>query len=505
MLDLAIIGSGYAGATIAARMAPHANVLIVERGRWWRPGDFPNGLVGLARAYLSRRNPTGLWSMRFGEGTGNAFVSAFGGASVVNYGITSRPERHAFDGWPVTADELAPYFDRALGVLAPSHNPIGDSLGDKQFLDMVEPGRRVDLENTIDWTKCDNCGRCVPGCNKGYKRSLDMTYLADAMKAGAEVSLETTVVSIDRDDDDGCWALALEPTGGGPRRVVRARQVVVAAGTLGTLELMRRCGADIPVSATFGTNLSMNGDGLGFLYNVPNTLSSHHGAPISTSVRLHFDDDSGRRRTLMVMSGRVPKAAMQFSATALAALLDLVCDHDQAPSPDSNAMKARAWMRRLADFGPVRARGAFSHSFMFKLDGQDASRGMARFAPDGSASIDWADYADDPVMRFAGERLSLWAAKMGGTVVPNVALLPGMRSFSVHPLGGCRMGRDVDEGVVDSVGRVYRPDGGFYEGLRIADASIIPGSLGVPPSLTVTALAERIAEDLIRSRPATAA
>jgi cholesterol oxidase len=74
--------------------------------------------------------------------------------------------------------------------------------------------------------------------------------------------------------------------------------------------------------------------------------------------------------------------------------------------------------------------------------------------------------------------------------------LPGMRAFSVHPLGGCRMGTSVDDGVVDTVGRVFRPEGGVYDGLRIADGSVLCGSLGVPPSLTITANAERVAASI---------
>jgi cholesterol oxidase len=133
---------------------------------------------------------------------------------------------------------------------------------------------------------------------------------------------------------------------------------------------------------------------------------------------------------------------------------------------------------------------------MYKLDGQDDSRGTARFTS-GGAVIDWPDYAADPLMQFAERRLREWAERVGGRVVPNVATLPGMRSFSVHPLGGCRMGRTIDDGVVDSDGRVFDPRGGVHPGLRIADGSILPAALGVPPSLTIAALAERIAERMV--------
>lgn len=87
MLDVLVVGSGYAGSAIAARLAPRCRLLLVERGRRWRSGKFPTGLGSLARAYYSQRNPAGLWAMRLGAGTGTAFANALGGSSVVNYGI----------------------------------------------------------------------------------------------------------------------------------------------------------------------------------------------------------------------------------------------------------------------------------------------------------------------------------------------------------------------------------------------------------------------------------
>lgn len=488
MYDLVVIGSGYGGSVIAARMAARGRVLIVERGRRWTPGEFPAGVMGLGRAYMSQRNPGGLWAMRLGDGTGNAFASAFGGSSVVNYGITAEPDAGAFAGWPIDGAALAAPMKRALDVLRPSVNPIGDQLGDKQFLDKVEPGARVDLMNTIDWELCDQCGRCVPGCNRGAKRSLDRSYLEMATRAGAEVRLETLALGMA--PIPGGWGVELQPAAGGAVEQVQTRQLVLAAGTLGTLDLLHRSREHVPVGAQFGKAMSMNGDGLAFLYDTRHQLSSHSGAPISTSVRLPFQAPDGSTRTLMVMSGRVPMAAMRFTGAALAVLGDALGLPGFGSRGGLGGLR-----RRLRDLLAVGERGALAHSFMYKLDGQDASRGTARFT-DGGAVIDWPDYADDPVMQFAERRLRVWAQRVGGRVIPNVARLPGMRSFSVHPLGGCRMGRSVDDGVVDPYGRVFDPRGGVHRGLRIADGSIIPRSLGVPPSLTIAALAERIAENM---------
>jgi choline dehydrogenase-like flavoprotein len=160
-------------------------------------------------------------------------------------------------------------------------------------------------------------------------------------------------------------------------------------------------------------------------------------------------------------------------------------------------VSAGRWLRRARDLRGVGATGALSRTFMYKLDGQDESRGTARFLASGTV-IDWENYAHDPILQFAEQRLRRWADRVGRKVIPNVARLPGMRSFGVHPLGGCRMADRIEEGVVDDIGRLFDPRGGVHRGFRIADGSILPGSLGVPPSWTIAALAERIADSLAR-------
>jgi cholesterol oxidase len=310
MVDALVIGSGYGGSVMAARLSERMRVMLVERGRRWRAGDFPRSLPQLAAARLSRRNPLGLWGMRFGAGTGNALVQGYGGASLVNYGITAQPEAHVFEQWPLSAAELAPYFERARQVLRPSPNPIAGELADWRVLDRLAPGKRVDLENTIDWRRCSQCGNCVPGCNEQAKRSLDLTYLALAERHGAEIVSETEVRWCQKHPEGG-WELTLGRTGGGQEHKVRARRVVLAAGTFGSLDFLRRHQREIPTTRMFGQRMSMNGDSLAFLYNTPLPQSGRHGAPISTSVRLPFVDPQGRVRTLTVMAGRLPAIAMR--------------------------------------------------------------------------------------------------------------------------------------------------------------------------------------------------
>ncbi|MCC6619631.1 MAG: GMC family oxidoreductase [Deltaproteobacteria bacterium] len=492
MYDVIIVGSGYGGSVMAARLAPVARVLLLERGRAWRPGEFPTSLADMARAYHGDRNPLGLWGMRLGRGTGNAYVSGLGGASLVNYGITAAPDDHTFSRWPLSAADMAPYYRRARAELGASHAPIADALGDKDFIDRMEPGKRVDLDNTIDWARCTSCGKCVPGCNVGAKRSLDRTYLARAIDAGAEVVPEREVLSFRRVGQ--AWQVLVR-AGGATGRVdtLTTRALVIAAGTFGTLDLLARARAELPLSRWFGEAMSMNGDGLAFLYDTPHALGGHHGAPITTSARLTFTDPAGMKRTLTIMSGRIPAVAMRLSAATMSLLADVIGRRTRGPGGDG------AWAhiaRRARDLLQPGARGALARSYMYKLDAQDSGRGHAVWDARGRAALEWPDYQDDPIMRFAAQRLVAWGERVAGVRIPDVSSLPGMRSFGVHPLGGCRMGRTVDDGVVDGWGRVFRPEGGHHAGLRIVDASVIPTSLGVPSSLTVAAIAERAAEHL---------
>ena len=495
MIDTIVVGSGYGGSVVAARLAGTCEVLLLERGRDWPLSELPRSLGELTRSYLlRRRRPLGLWEFRFGRGTGTVSVSALGGASLVNYGITARPDPHIFDTWPVSWGEMQRYYDRALGVLSPSSAPVGEELLDKEFLDRIEPGRRVDLENTINWEDCTYCGHCVPGCREGAKLNLTRTYLALARERGLRVRAETEVVGVEPLPVEGYRLQVRSTANPGRVETLECRRLVLSAGTFGTMDLLHRMRSKLPLSSSFGQRVSMNGDALAFLYNTCHSTSGDHGAPLTTSVRLRFRDHEEKMKSLLVMSGRIPRSMAYGSGFLLSCFSGLL---GQTRGPVGVESRSRRLYRRIRDLWSVGAGGALSHSFMYKLDAQDSAAGVVRFTSSGRGVVDWPGYARDPILRAAVSRLHRWADRVGGTVV----LLPGlhraMKGFSVHTLGGCRMGSSPSEGVVDSECRVFRPDGEVYDGFYIVDSTVCPSSLGVPPSLTISAVAERAAEAML--------
>jgi cholesterol oxidase len=496
MYDLTIIGSGYGGSVMAARLSGQAKVLLIERGKRWQAGDFPTTMRGLADIYRTEDNPSGLWAMRLGGGTGNAYANALGGASIINYGITTKPEPDIFDDWPISANEMDRYYDRSAEVLQPKTNPVAAELGDGAFLDLVEPDFRVDLRNTIEWENCTQCGHCVPGCNEDAKRSLDKSYLPIAWNNGIDMELETEVVHIAPLSGQQGYEIVTRPAGGPDRWTkVQTRRLVIAAGTFGTFDLLNKVRHHIPLSPqAFGKGMGMNGDGAAFIYNMDHEISGHHGAPISTTVRIPFVDEQQKTRTLTVMAGRIPFSMIRFSG----ALMTVLGNARFRTGPRSPTSLWDRFCRSLRDLKAVEASGAVSRTLFYKLDAQDSSQGEIRFNDRGESALHWPDYLKDPIMRFAADKLKEWGKKVGGTLITDPGAWPGMKSYGVHPLGGCQIGQDVDDGVVDSYCRAFKPNGEVYPGLYIVDATSLRGSLGVPSSWTIAAVAERSAEGLQR-------
>ena len=215
--DYIIVGSGYGGAIFAARLAsadlnPKPSICLLERGREWPVGTFPDQPASSLAAFRDDANPLGLYEFLNYQDISVIKGSGLGGTSLVNANVAIIPDPEIFEqtNWPrtITRDVLMPYYLRARQVLASSPHPHAMDLAKVQAMERraVEFGNHayalninvnftIDGKNPygVDQKPCTNCGDCISGCNVGAKNTLYMNYLPLARSAGTEIYTQTKV------------------------------------------------------------------------------------------------------------------------------------------------------------------------------------------------------------------------------------------------------------------------------------------------------------------------
>lgn len=480
--DAIVIGSGFGGSVTAARLAEQGRrVLLLERGPWWGDGPpaghstrpYPRGLWGArklmrgmhwARGHRGRNlvlNRDGLLEVHLFDQLAALTASGMGGGSLIYADVLVEPDAAFFQYFPaeITAEEMRPYYRRVRETLRPSplpERPPRTAVFERAAAFAGLPQAQYpDL--AVAWPSADTAGiqpasSILFGCEHPGKRSLDKTYVSLALSRGADVR-------------ELCEVVALERTRRGYRvhwldHAARRRGhadapvVVVAAGTLGTLRLLFSSHANhaLTLPLSFGRGFSVGGDMMAFLYRFPGAGESPYGPCVGAGI---FTERDGEHRYLI--------GEMGASADAL-------------PLPATIRQRLR-------------------HSAILSAMGRDASNGTVSF--DGhelrtatGRSLDpqlFAEIQDGLSSIAAGYRARrVWLNPPGG---PRSRWL-----MTVHPMGGASIGTTADNGVVDHNGQVFG-----HPGLYIADASTFPRAPGLPPAMTIAALAERqaaIIEDL---------
>lgn len=376
-------------------------------------------------------------------------------------------------------------------------------------------------------SNCIGCGDCVTGCNHDAKLSLTKTYLPAAYEAGAELFTGVTVLTVmyeptmtrefpwvvsfvrtrERQLRQDIAAASRNGTGGNEQWIyrLRARTVVLAAGTFGSTEIMLRSRAKgLSLSPTaLGMRVSGNGDDVSFAYNLkeeahavgwgsqPLPVKPPVGPTIAGVIRFH--DPADVKRGTLVQDGAAPgliRGLFHELLTTLGAVQQLDrWRFDVRDGGDALALKKNAVARSMTLLGM----GHDTAGAMIVYDSQRDRVGWG-----------WPEPAGETTPGLHKQRMSA-VGNLGGIHVQNPAVSvlpesvaamltgpqPGGGMFTVHPLGGCRMADSVLEGVVNHWGAAYRSDGSLHEGLFVLDGSVMPASLGANPMLTITALAER--------------
>ena len=560
VFDVVIVGSGYGGAIAAAGLAgcvPQGrndpiSVCVLERGREYLSGMFPARFAELPLhvRFSTPGDPTpqgrrdGLFDFRLGEDVSALLGNGLGGGSLINAGVMEEPAPAMLRGWPegLGGELLGTYLDRAKAMLGAKGRSIRDPLKpDPQKLRAFEglaPGQVRPAALSIGLKKerndagvnlqaCKRCGDCATGCNHGSKNSLDANLLAQAKAAGAEIYTGATVLRLGR-DPDGTWLLYTVHTDGalrkrqGAAKPLRARKVILAAGTYGSTELLLRAWKDgLPIPPQrLGAKFSTNGDAIAAIYDHP--MEANAVADEATAAR---DRHVGPTITGMLdLRGRWPLRDCVIQEIAIPGPMRRVFEETITTAKVLHELSK--WDREEHGAGAPRQdpcavdAEAIHRTSVFVMMGDDGAEGFLTPAAegpdagDGAVKVAWRGIKEHPVFDQQLKALEHLAALSGGRarVLPNPLwqLLPSSMQFlidqqrgpalTVHPLGGCPIGASAAEGVVNHLGQVFdgsdRGGERVLEDLVVLDGSIVPNALGINPALTIAALALRAVERL---------
>jgi len=531
--DFIVVGSGYGGAITAARLATAKlhqtpSICILERGREWPIGTFPDTLPDVLQAARSDLNPLGLFELLNYQDISVVKGSGLGGTSLINANVAMMPDREVFErlAWPgsLTLDALWPFFERAQQVLGVTPHPRALSLKKVQALErrarqlgMAVSAPDIAVNFTVDGQNpygvnqrpCTDCGDCVTGCNVGAKNTLYMNYLPMARNAGAEIFTQAKVQWIEKAPAGG-WrihGLHYDLSGESQAFTLHGGQIILAAGAINSTEILMRSETHgLPLSPALGTCFSANGDfflayngnyenqvlGSGTRTNNPG--AAHSPGPTIAGV-VRYNGSLPLNRRFAVEDFAFPSAYVEAAKALFGAL--------QGQDTITGAENARR-LRILHDLDPTspfNPDGALNHSLLYLVTGMDDASGtmifeMPWFDSDGRGKLVWNDAGRRIASARIREELRRHARASGAGFLTN----PAWRVFnlghlvSVHPLGGCPMGDDYMGGAADQYGRVFARDGSVHEGLFVADGALVPEALSANPLLTISALAEYIAE-----------
>jgi len=393
----------------------------------------------------------------------------------------------------------------------------------------------------VELKPCNLCGDCMTGCNVGAKDSLDANLLELAHRRGAEIYTGATVLSLRRTDDSDArwrgrqpWALRVAHTSPAlQQRELRdlhlyAPVVILAAGTLGSSEILLRSRTDkLAPSPLLGQRFSCNGDNIAAVAGLPADTQGCADEEVALDRRNVGPTITG---SVGAVAGR-PFRIQEFSVPgALKPLFEELVTtarviHDM-PTPD----ESRHGGEDDQAIDPLAVDpAAMRRTLLVGLIGHDDAAGSLhlplpvrprdRPVEQGTLRIRWPQARDAKLLNQAHEELAECVKRAGGQarLIPNPMwrLLPPKLErlvsqprgpvLTVHPLGGCPIGDTAADGVVDEYGRVFdasqkpKPPGErqpLLDGLLVLDGSIIPGSLGANPALTITATALRAVEQL---------
>jgi cholesterol oxidase len=514
--DVIVVGSGFGGSVAALRLTEKGyRVGVLEAGARFADEDFAATSFD-ARRFLFRPE-VGCYGIQRIDFLRDCLIlsgAGVGGGSLVYANTLYEPLPAFYDdpAWRDLTDwraELAPYYDQAKRMLGVTPNPL-HTPADEVMRQVAErmgvgetfrptpvgvffggPGQTP--SDTVpdpyfggegpDRNPCRSCGECMTGCRHNAKNTLVKNYLHLAEKNGARVLPLTTVTRVSPRPDGGYDVLVRHTKAKLRRRhatrVLTADQVVLAASALGTQRLLHRMKAQghLPhLSGRLGELSRTNSESIVGAIAPDSSVDYSHGVAITSS--FHPDEHTH------IEPVRYGKGSNLMS------LLQTVLTDEEA-----DRARWRTWLRelwrersRVLDLYDVRH---WSERTVIALVMQSRDNSITTFLRRDRAgrwvlSSRQGHGEPNPTWIPAGnEAARRMAAVMGGTPGGSIGE-PFNRPLTAHFIGGCTIGASAESGVIDPYQRVHG-----HPGLHVADGSAISANLGVNPSLSITAQAER--------------
>ncbi|MFF5033539.1 GMC family oxidoreductase [Nocardia salmonicida] len=502
--DVIVVGSGFGGSVTALRLTEKGyRVGVLESGRRWNAEDYPKTNWNIPKAIWAPR--LGLTGPQRISALGKCLVfsgSGVGGGSLI-YGNTlyePLPEFYRDRAWAHITDwksELAPYYDQAARMLGVVENP---RIGPKDDV-LLQVARDLKVADTFHRTHvgvffnegsegvevddpyfggagprragCIHCSECFTGCKHNAKNTTTLNYLHLAESNGAQVHPLTTVTAVTPDGNGGYRVETVQSNGWvrKQRRTFTAQQVVFAAAALGTQKLLHKLRGDgtLPeLSSRLGELTRSNSEAI-----IGVTSKSRHdfaqGVAITSSIhpepQTHVEVctyGKGQNALFVQTVPMIDGGAFRFLRLLLTILLHPV---QFLRSQNAHGASERSVILLVMQ--------SLDNSLTSYLKGKR----LVTKQGSGEPNPEWIPMAHDIARRYAAE-----SDGITGNIATDIFNIPA----TAHYIGGCTIGDSRDTGVIDPYQRVYG-----HPGLHIADGSAITANLGVNPSLTITAQAER--------------
>lgn len=507
--DVVIIGSGFGGSVSALRLAEKGyRVAVLEAGKRWDAKDFPKTNWNLRKAlWFPRLGMRGIQRISLLPDIMVLSGAGVGGGSLVYANTLYEPPEPFYKDaqWGDITDwkaELAPHYATARHMLGVTENPldtpadkvmrrVADKLGVSETFHPTPVGvyfGEVGVEVDDPYfggegptrTGCIACGNCMVGCRHNAKNTLDKNYLFFAEKRGTSVFPSQQVVDLER--VGSAWRVTAEKPGAwfSPRRTVyESEHVIFSAGALGTtrllLELHER--GQLPrLSPRIGYQTRTNSEAI--VGAVANSRNVDYSEGVAITSSIHPDADThiepvrygkgsnalGLLGTLLTNGGDGMPRQVRFLANIVRHPIDFL-----------RSLSVWHWSER----GII----------LLVMQTRDNSIRLLRKKRWLTTKLSSAQGEGEPnptYIPIANEVASLTAEEIDGIGFSSVNEVLFDTPLTAHILGGATIGESADTGVIDAYHRVFG-----HPGLHVIDGAAIGANLGVNPSLTITAMAER--------------